>query len=170
MALKKKLTASGAKARQRDDTEDRTLVYRDWRREVVGRGKRRATCYTSDLDQIEYVIVKNVPIPVAILELTRYDHDEHDGPSQSWAKYKSAILDRYFFRDAQGRFVKVMAERMGVPAYIVLFRKDLGSFYLFDMIDPRANWVHMEPDEYKEWLCQLKADAIEEIKGETKDE
>ncbi len=169
MALKKKLTASGAKARQRSDNEDRTLAYRDWRREVVGRGHRRSTCYTSDLDQIEYIIVDNIPIPVAILELTRYDHDEHDGQSQSWAKYKSAILDRYFFRDAQGRFVKVMAERMGVPAFIVLFRKDLGSFYLFDMIDPHVNWVHMEPDEYKEWLCQLKSDATIKIKREKKD-
>ena len=100
-----------------------------------------------------------MPIPVAILELTRYDFDEYDRESQSWAKYRSAILDRYFFRDAQGRFIKVMSERMGVPAFIVLFRKDLGSFWLFDMCDPKALWIHKEPEEYKEWLCTMKADA-----------
>ena len=166
MALQKKKTSTGAKARQRDDDEDRSLVYRDWRREVVGKGKKRSTCYTCDLDQVEYVIVKQEIHPVAIIELTRYDQDEYAGSSQSWAKYRSAVLDRYFFRDSQGRFVKKMAELIGVPAYLVLFRKDVESFWIFDMCCKDALWVKKDADEYREWLCEMKTKAIERIKSE----
>jgi len=159
MTLEKKKTASGAKARQRPDTEDRSLVYRDWRREVVGKGKGRSTCYTSDIDQIEYVIVNNQVVPTVLLELTRYDFDEYDGPSQNWEKYLAAILDRYFLRDAQGIFVKAVSQKMDIPAFIVLFRNDMESFWLFDVNDKDALWVHKSPDEYKEWLCEFKTKA-----------
>ena len=163
MALKKELTEKGTKARQRKDREDRSLIYRDWRREAVSRGQRRQTCYTCDLDQIEYVFIKDEPHPVAILELTRYDHDEHDGTSQQWARYKAAVLDRYFFRDSQGRFVKAVAKGLGIPAYIILFRKDLKSFNIFDMVDPKANWIHKNDDEYRRWLCDLKSNFLEQF-------
>lgn len=164
MALQKKKTEAGTKAYQRTDTEDRSLVYRNFRRETVKKGSRRSTCYTSDLDQIEYVIVKDEIHPVAILELTRYDFDEYDGPPQRWAKYRSAVLERYFYRDAQGKFVQTMAKKIGVPAYIVLFRNDVKSFWLFDVCDPKALWIHKDEDEYKNWLQDLKTDFINKLK------
>ena len=157
----KKKTEGGVKARQRDDKEDRSLLYRDWRRETVKKGEKKRTCYTSDIDQVEYMIVKGETIPVAILELTRYDFDESDRPSQSWAKYLSSILDRYFFRDNQGRFVKTIAGKLGIPAYIILFRHDLAKFWVFDMCDAKALWVHKDQDEYRDWLAHLKVKALE---------
>lgn len=163
--LEKKTTASGAKAYQREDKEDRTLLYRNWRREVVSKGSRRSTCYTSDLDQIEYVIINDEVHPVAIFELTRYDDDENNFKEQSWAKYRSAILDRFFYRDAQGKFVRKMASLLGIPAFIVLFRKDLESFWTFEMTDNMATWKHKTPEEYRDWLAHLKTTTTEKIKN-----
>lgn len=165
----KKKTAEGTKARQRNDTEDRSLIYRDWRREVGKTekdGRYRKTAYTSDLDQVEYIFVKNEPIPIAIFELTRYDFDEYDGPNHSWAKYRSAILDRYFLRDAQGRFIQTVARKMEVPAFIVLFRHDLEAFWIFDLMHRDAVWVRKDAEQYKEWLAQLRLDALEKIDGD----
>lgn len=160
-------TESGTKARQRDDTEDRSLVYRDWRRESVGKGKKRSTCYTSDLDQVEYVIHKDEVYPVAIIELTRYDMEETDMAPHSWAKYRQSILDRYFIRDAQGKFIKKLSNLIGVPAYIVLFQKNLTSFWLFDVNDTQALWIHKTPEEYREWLASLKTAKVKDLEAYT---
>lgn len=157
----KKKIEGGVKARQRDDNEDRSLIYRDFRRETVKKGEKKKTCYTSDVDQVEYIIVKGETIPVAILEITRYDFDEGDRPSQSWAKYLSAVLDRYFFRDNQGRFVKTIAAKLGIPAYIVLFRHDLEKFWIFDMCDTKALWIYKGKEEYRDWLAEIKLKALE---------
>lgn len=159
-------TEAGTKARQRTDKEDRTLVYRDWRREAVSKGKRRSTCYTSDLDQIEYIIHKDEVYPVAVLELTRYDMEETDMAAHSWGKYRQSILERYFVRDAQGKFVQKMSALLNVPAYIVLFQKNLTSFWLFDLNDQKALWIHKTPDEYREWLTKLKTDKVEQFRNE----
>lgn len=164
----KKTTADGSKAYQRGaDKEDRSLIYRNWRREVgktEKNGRYRKTCYTSDLDQIEYVFHKDVPYPVAVFELTRYDHDEYDGPAHSWAKYRQSILDRFFLRDAQGKFVIKIAELLGCDAYIILFRKDLEAFWIFDMTHRDAQWVRKDADEYKLWLTELRDKKMESLK------
>ena len=158
-------TESGTKARQRSDTEDRSLVYRDWRREAVAKGKKRDTCYTSDLDQVEYVIHKGEVFPVAILELTRYDMEETDMAAHSWAKYRQAVLERYFVRDAQGKFIQKISSLLQVPAYIVLFQKNLTSFWLFDVNDQKALWIHKTPEEYKAWLIEIKTKYVEHLKA-----
>lgn len=165
----KKLTKDGTKARQREDKEDRSLMYRDWRREVGKTekdGRFRKTSYTTDLDQIEYVFVKDVPIPVAILELTRYDFDEYEGTNHGWAKYRSSILDRYFIRDAQGRVIKELARLLNCEAWIVLFRHDLEAFWLFDLWHKDATWVRKTPEEYKQWLADLRTRKLETLKNE----
>lgn len=165
MALEKKMTESGTKARQRDDTEDRSLPYRDYRR-VAGatkQGSRRSTCYVTDVDQVEFVMVKDEVHIVAIIDITRYDDDEYSKKPESWAKYRQAVLDRYFFRDAQGQFMRAVATKLGVPAYLVLFRKDAKSFWIFEMTKKDADWVHMSDEEYYEFLKKLKSDALARI-------
>ena len=165
MALEKKLTENGTKARQREDTEDRSLPYRDWRRTAGSTkvGARRSTCYTTDVDQVEFVIVKNEVHPVAVIDITRFDDDEYTKKPESWAKYRQAVLDRYFFRDSQGQFMRCVANKMGVPAYLVLFRKDVKSFWVFEMTKNDADWIHMSDEEYYEFLKKLKTDALARI-------
>ena len=165
----KKTTAAGTKARQRDDKEDRSILYRDFRREVgktEKNGRFRKTAYTSDLDQVEYLFIKDQPIPIAVFEITRYDFDEYAGPNHSWAKYRSAILDRYFLRDAQGKFIQAIAKKLECEAWIVLFRNDLESFWLFDLMHQDALWIHKDANEYKEWLVSMRERALEKIKNE----
>lgn len=164
----KKLTEAGTKAYQRKDREDRSLDYRMRRRELgktEKNGRLRKTPYTSDIDQVEYIFYKNEIYPVAILELTRYDFDEYDKPAPSWAKYRSSIITRYFTRDSQGRFCQKMAELLQCGAYIVLFRNDLKSYWIFDMLDQRGIWEHKTPEEYSKWLADLKENKIEELKA-----
>lgn len=162
----KKTTKIGTKARQRDDKEDRSIAYRDFRREVgkvEKNGRLRKTAYTSDLDQIEYVFLNNKPIPIAIFEITRYDFDEYDGPNHAWLRYRSAIIDRYFKRDAQGKFIQTIAEKLDCEAWIVLFRFDLESFWLFDLMHRDALWIHKSADEYKQWLADMKERALKKL-------
>ena len=159
----KKKTKFGTKARQRDDKEDRTIVYRDFRRDVgktIKDGRKRNTCYVSDLDQIEYIFVDNVPIPVAVLEITRYDFDENKLAPHSWAKYRTSILNRYFTRDAQGKFIVNIAKNLNCLAYIVLFRCDVESFWVFDLLNNNHFWKHFSKDEYIEWLVTLREHGI----------
>ena len=92
--LQKKLNTSGQKAYQRSDREDRTLPYRDWRRTVTLNG------FCLDIDRIKFTLVDGEPMPVAITELTRTAREEVPG-----AGYLTAITDRYFGRDIQGRTV-----------------------------------------------------------------
>jgi len=155
----KLLTADGSKALQRLDTEDRTTGYRLWRREIgktVKDGRKRRTPYTSDLDQIEYIFVDDVPVPVGILELTRFDMDENDMPSTSWMKYRNSVWERFFLRDAQGRFITMIAKALNCQAWIVLFRHDLQSFWLFNMLDQEASWIHKDASTYQDWLVELR--------------
>jgi hypothetical protein len=162
----KKKTEAGTKARQRNDTEDRSLIYRDWRREVgktEKNGRFRKTGYTSDLDQVEYIFYKNEVHPIAIFELTRYDFDEYDGANHSWAKYRSSILDRYFLRDAQGKFIQTVARKMELPAFIILFRNDLEAFWIFDLMHRDAVWERKDAEQYKEWLADLRTQALEKL-------
>lgn len=159
----KKKTCIGTKARQRTDDEDRSLIYRDFRRLVGNQEKDnriRKTAYTTDLDQVEYIFINGIPIPIAILEITRYDFDEYEGNIYSWIKYRTSILNRYFLRDAQGKVIQALAAALKCRAFIVLFRKDLGSFWIFDMIDKNADWIHKDQNEYKQWLIELREQAL----------
>jgi len=162
----KKKTKEGTKARQREDKEDRSLAYRDYRR-MVGTsykdGRKRKTAYVSDIDQIEYIFVDDKPVPIALFEITRYDFDEYDLQSHSWAKYRTSILDRYFSRDSQGKFIVTIAKLLNCNAYIILFRYDVQSFWIFDLMNKNAFWLHKNADEYKEWLAELRTSALEKM-------
>ena len=167
MALEKKLTDGGGKAMQRTgDTEDRSLPYRSFRREVCKKGSKKETPYTCDIDQVEYIISKDQVYPVALIDITRYDQDEYAGKPESWSKYRAAVLDRYFFRDNQGNFMRTIANMLKIPAYLVLFRKDVQSFWVFEMTRKDADWVRMDQEEYMNFLKKLRTDAFQKLQEE----
>jgi hypothetical protein len=136
-----KRTAAGAKAYQRDDREDRTIAYRIWRREV------ERSPYTSDVDQVEWVVVDGEVVPAAVLELTRIDH-ERIGPA-----YLQAILDRYNTQ-GQGMFARHVGRRLRCDAYIVAYKHDLTTYHLYNLSQERG-WVEMSKERYTAWLQHL---------------
>lgn len=140
----KQLAASGAKAHQRKDREDRTLGYKNWHRSL-GPG-----LYVIDVDQVEYRIDRdgNVNI-IALLELTRMDGN--GSPSKS---YLDSILQRFWARDAQARIITSIAEMLKVKAWIVLFREDLRQFSLYNISDNRGWYENLTAAKYAEWLRQ----------------
>jgi hypothetical protein len=142
-----KRTATGAKAHQRDDREDRTIAYRIWRRGVEG------SPYTSDVDQVEWIFVDGRVVPVAVLELTRIDH-ERIGPA-----YLQAILDRYD-RQGQGMFARHVGRALQCNAYIVAYRYDLSTYHLYNLTQNRG-WVTMTQEEYSIWLQQHRDRAVQ---------
>lgn len=141
---KKKIAGTNAKARQRDDKEDRTIAYRDWRRTFP-----QGSPFTTDLDQIEVRKINGELRPVAVLELTRTDGD---GPVGQ--KYLDAITDRFFYRDGQGELAVGLANRLGTKAAIVLFRYNLKDFWVYNLSD-REGWFYMTAPQYQRWISKL---------------
>ena len=113
------------KKRNRQDTEDRTTLYRDARWDQSWPSR---CC--QDLDQVEYSIVNDEVVHVAVLELTRRDpHPKFKTPPKS---YFDSILDR-FNSDFQGRFAVQTAERLGVEAYIIVFDADMERLWVYNL-------------------------------------
>ena len=135
---------SEAKSLQRD-TEDRAAPYRSWRRTL------RKDFYVTDLDQVEYRIVNEKVDPLAVLEITRIDGERP--PNDNYLK---AITDRYD-RDAQGMTMVGLAALLGVPAYIVLFRDDMGVIWICDYGRTGA-WTKASANTYAGWLAGLRDD------------
>lgn len=129
------------KLHNRLDLEDRALDYRLWRWSL-GCGA------VADIDHIEFRDGE----PVALLELTRWDplYGFYVSPPPS---YFDAITQR-FGEQAQGEIARVIAAKLGVSAWIVLFRADLLDFWLYDWSHP-AGWSHVDRDGYERWLRSL---------------
>lgn len=131
------------KQHNREDTEDRTTLYRDirWKQ-----GWPARCC--QDLDQIEYSIVDDEIIYVAVLELTRRDpHPNFKNPPQS---YFNSILDR-FNSDFQGRFAVRTAEVLGAEAYIILFDDDMERLWVYNL-SRKIGFREFTREKYFEWL------------------
>lgn len=145
--------SKGGKPHKRSDTEDRAFSYRSYRR-TFGDG-----CYVNDLDHVEWRVRDDVPTPVAVFELTRVDFEfSNDKHRQS---YQDSILKR-FNSDGQMDFVCEMAFRLGVPAYIILFQKNLKHFWLYNLSDddyPNTGipnqWHHKSETGYRLWVKNL---------------
>lgn len=134
----------GVKGRQRSDTEDRALAYRQWHYTLP------AHCWLSDVDGIEWRLVDGQPVPAAIIELSRID-----GALPLPASYLRAVETRFFDRDAQGSLIRRTAEILGVPAYLVLFARDLSAFYILDL--GRRRWAKpLTRAAYGHWLQGLQ--------------
>lgn len=139
--LQKLYNASGQKAHQRNDNEDRSLIYRDWLRTQQTDG------YFLDIDFIKFKIIDGEFTPVAITDLTRCDGDEIG------QKYLDAIIHRFFVRDRQGYFLKSIGKLLNVPVYLVLFNKNMTWVQVFSF--QKEQWKRFEIDEWAEYLKNL---------------
>jgi hypothetical protein len=138
--LQKAYNASGQKAYQRTDTEDRSLIYRNWLRTVPTDG------YFLDIDFVKFKMVNGTPTPVAITDLTRCDSDDVG------QKYLDAIINRFFVRDRQGYFLKSIGKALNIPVYLVLFPKSMKWVQVFSF--QKEQWKKFTPEE---WAAYLKA-------------
>jgi len=141
MALPKKYNTNGQKAYQREDREDRSLIYRDWLRTVPVDG------WFLDIDFIKFKKVEGEIKPVAITELTRCDKP------QIGQGYLDAIIDRFFVRDSQGKTIQNVADKLGVPAYLVLFNKEMKWIWVFSF--QKKEWREFTPQTWAEYLKKL---------------
>ena len=140
--LDKIINAAGQKAHQRQDSEDRSLIYRNWLRTVDTNG------FWMDLDLIKYR--KNdggVPLPVAITEITRTDKEEVG------SSYLEAIIDRIMNRDMQGKLIDLMSGLLKVPAYLVLFPKSMSWVWVFSF--QKKEWRNFTPLNWSLYLKSL---------------
>lgn len=140
--MERKASSSGAKAQQRTDNEDRSLAYRQWHR-TLG-----PELICSDVDQIEWRFVDGKPKAVAVLELTRID--EGDGSPA----YRDAIIERFTKRDGQATLIRTVGAALHAPAWIVLFRRDLAKFWLYNLDKPAAGWTELTRAVYTLWLTR----------------
>jgi hypothetical protein len=142
--------ADGTKTVQRPDTDqDRTAKYRLWHRSFG------SDVYVNDLDQIEWRMVDGNVVPVAHIELSRVDGNR-DVPFT----YLEAAWDRFTLRDPQSKVSTIVAERVGIPAYFVLFRWDLTEFWIREFYIPEREPVDKWYEEisavdYRNWIVGL---------------
>lgn len=139
--LEKKLLENGSKARQNDSTEDRALIYKDFLRTIPTNG------FFLDVDFLKFRYVDGEIKPVAITELTRCDYETVN------QNYLNAIHERVFIRDLQGKTISIIANLLNVPAYLVLFQKDLLWFYVWSF--RKQIWKYFTKEEYIKWITQL---------------
>jgi hypothetical protein len=120
--------------------------YRAWRH-----GRGGPALLVCDIDQLEYRYDgEGWPEPVAVLEVTRYD-----GAGEPPRGYFEAILDRYVRRDGQAKAIKVFASMLGCKAFIVLYRRDVSRFWLYNLSDNSGVWQGMSSDGYLDFLKRL---------------
>lgn len=137
--MDKQINSNGQKSYQRSDNEDRSLVYRKWLRTVEVDG------YFIDIDLVKF----RGGTPCAITELSRCDNESVPGE-----EYFKAIVNRWYIRDGQASLIETVSKKLGVPAYLVIFGKDLNWFVVWDFQD--WTWSKpMEPQEYTNWLSKL---------------
>jgi len=143
MALEKKVTESGAKAHQRNDTEWRIQPYSDWHRTLDKR------LLMLDVDFIEWRFRDGILVPVGVMEITRVDYYR-----KVTARYLEAIIHRYTTRDMQSRAIRHVASSLGTKAYIVLFLKDCSHFWVYNLSD-NIGWDEYTPVEMEKFLRRL---------------
>tara|TARA_R100000808_G_C2153477_1_gene163700 strand:+ start:1686 stop:2138 length:453 start_codon:yes stop_codon:yes gene_type:complete len=132
------------KQHNREDTEDRTTLYRDIRWKQAWNSR----C-VQDLDQIEYSVVDGQIVYVAIIELTR--RDNHPTIKNPPPRYFDAILERYD-SDMQGRLAVETAKKLGVDAYIVVFDEDVERLWVYNFSKRKGFTREFSKKEYFEWL------------------
>lgn len=157
--MEKKKTESGSKAYQREDyvecpecgvklhwREDRNIDFLIWHRELT------SWLYSFDIDQVEFRFnSKGHIMPVAIIELTRFDGNGAPPPS-----YLKKWLNRIHTRDAHAAALKQLSEMLFCDAYLVCWKKDLQLMWVFNLTTGQG-WQQMTPAEYENWLKTLKS-------------
>jgi hypothetical protein len=136
--MDKKYNQQSQKDYQRSDNEDRSLVYRKWLRTVDADG------FFCDIDFIKF----KKGAPRAITELTRCDSEQV--PNESYFK---EITNRWYIRDRQAELIEIIAKKLQVPAYLIVYSKHLAWFMVWSL--QVWKWKYMEPKEYVKWLTNL---------------
>ena len=148
-----KVNAAGKKDYQRDDHEDRSLQGRAWIRLNGGTGAYQ------DVDLIKYARKNGRWEPTLILELTRCDGDE---PNDA---YRQSIIARYFDEGVQGHLTQALADKLGIPAYIMLNGPTCDWFWIYSF--QRRSWQRFSPERWASFLHQrqvkITADEILDI-------
>lgn len=139
--LQKKYNGTGQKAYQRDDNEDRSLVYRNWLRTVETNG------FFIDIDFVKWRTVNGEPKPVAITDLTRCDSET------AGDNYRAAIIHRLFVRDKQGELLTQLGKSLNIPVYLVLFQKEMKWVWVFSF--QKKEWREFTPHTWAEYLKTL---------------
>lgn len=140
--IDKKLNPNGGKAFQRgNDTEDRTIVYKKWLRTVKTNG------FFIDIDMVKFKNINGKTIPCAITELTRCDYDDVN------PAYLMAISKRIFERDKQANLIETVASILNVPAYLVLFHKDMNWLYVLSF--RQKKWKKFTKEGWADFLRLL---------------
>lgn len=136
--IEKKLTDSGQKAYQREDNEDRSLGYKNWLRTI-----KDSNGFPLDVDMIKWKNKDGKFVPTAITEITRCD-------SESVGKgYLDAITQRFFVRDSQGKVIRELSKLLNVPAYLILYQKDMLWMWVYSF--QKDGWKLFSPDQWAEY-------------------
>lgn len=120
---------------------DESKKYKSWLRTV----NTGATGVWTDIDLIKVQArPKGQYVPKAITDLTF---------AKSHSKgYLSAITDRWFKRDSQGKIFQGLASALNVPAYLVAYGE--GQVSTLDIVDP-DRWETYDLDEWAERVNSL---------------
>jgi hypothetical protein len=179
----KRTAASGAKRRQRDDTENRALKYLFWRNalppipdearkpftaDVVDSTtysnwhyeRKNRGLYMTDIDFIEWRYNKHKElVAVGLMEVTRVDQGIEVNDV-----YTNQILSRYKTQ-LQGQAARKIAEALNTKAYIVLFRDDCTEFWIYCLTDNWKAWKTLTAATMEAFLNGLtarkKSEALE---------
>jgi len=155
------VTATGIKALQRADQDDRCMAYREMRR-----GLAKETPFTSDADQIEWVMDGGNLIPVAVLELTQRLQYEggHDYGAEPPPSYFERIIHRYEIEGIQARMARELASLLGCRAYLVVFNDDASIFWVRNLTKSTP-FIRINRDGYERGLLGLKRRALDGTRG-----
>jgi hypothetical protein len=149
-----------AKERNRKDTEDRAKPYRDarWHKMQPKFGA------VQDIDHLEYTIIDNEVVPIAVMELTlgELNKNKNEYP----INYLNAITKR-FKTEIQGKFITSLARQLNVNAFIILFNRDVSTLAVYNLSKDKG-WNHYTWDTYQEFLKKLYSYTLEEKKNFTK--
>ncbi len=141
--MEKKTTDSGSKAYQREDTEWRAKPYSDWHRTLD------KSLFMTDVDFIEWRFINNELTAVGVMEVTRVDINKEVNQV-----YLDNIIHRFEVRDFQAKTARLVAEKLGTKAYIILFREDCSEFWTYNLTD-KQGWRHYNPEQFEIALRRL---------------
>lgn len=142
--MEKALTESGAKAHQRNDSEDRSKEFRDFHRSLD------RSLYAIDVDLVEWRFINGELTPVATIEITRVDNKQAATP-----QYLNQIIQRFDERDMQAKAAEILARKLEVKAWIVLFSKGCEEFWVYCLSDRSIGWRHFDKNRLEKWLQAL---------------
>lgn len=133
------------KIRQRKDSEDRSLDYRNM---IYSQNK----LYCIDLDLACMMHLENgEPKMVAGLELTRIGYHR----CQPRNNYFRAIIRRYR-KEAQKKYSVYITGCCRAPSIIVAFSKDLMNFYLYNLTKDNNKWFYQNRLRHLEWHYAIR--------------